>query len=267
VSGAPDPRGEGLGWPQARLGVHTHSLRALGEFDQALALLRAQRLSRVELWVGHADPRVPESGPAWREKLDAAGLRCDALGVVPFAGAPEEEAAFRLARDLGAGVITADFSLAAMPRVAAVVDAWAQAHGVAVAIHAHGAPHWLGNRAMLLDLLGRTSPAIGLCLDTFWAFDSREDAAALARAVGDRLLAVHLRDAVCLPDRSLLERPLGDGETGVRELLEVLRQRDFAGPVILESKDAPARVLPAAVERLRRGPQAFPRRDGAVQWG
>jgi sugar phosphate isomerase/epimerase len=63
-------------------------------------------------------------------------------------------------------------------------------------VHNHGGKHWLGSSEALSYLFGRSSPRIGLCLDTAWCFDSGEDPLQWTEKFADRLVTVHLKDFV-----------------------------------------------------------------------
>ena len=264
----PLPDGAWARWLNtAKLGGHSQAFRNFEGPRAALACLRASGLSRVELWTGHLQHDAPESWGRWKDLLDGEGFTCEAVGVFRFTGADGEQAVFEMMKAVGATVVTADYSLPHLPKVVTTVDAWAQASGLKVALHNNGAPHWLGNRAMLSHLIRNSSPSVGLCLDTFWALDSRENGLDWIREIGDRLFAVHLRDGVCLPDRTLLEEEFGKGATDLRDVLEELCLRSFAGPVILESKEAPERQLPIAMSKLRLGPASLRASDEGFSLG
>lgn len=244
---------------RARLGAHTHAFRHLGKPEAVLDAVREAGFGRVELWTGHLAPAGTPEAEAWAQALRAAGIAVDAAGIHLFTGGPEDRLLLEAARAAGAGVVTADLSLPRFPAVLAEVDAMARDLGLRVALHNHGAPHWLGNRAMLAHALGRCSEAVGLCLDVFWFLDSREDVRRILRELGPRVHSVHLHDGISLPDRTMIPRHLGEGEADLHAVVSWLRDQAFEGPVVFEAKDAPERMLPLALERFRRGPAAFQR--------
>lgn len=107
---------------------------------------------------------------------------------------------------------------------------------------------------MLGRFLTDAPPEFGLCLDTAWALDSREDPSTMIRDFAPRLRAVHLKDFAFDRGRQPREVLPGDGGLRLREILHALRDAAFAGGLVIETEapdlspaDARARWV-AAVE-------------------
>ena len=164
------------------------------------------------------------------------GLRPVGLGIARLGDASGDARWFDTARAIGAAYLTADFDVSAFPARIEATAALARAAGVAIAIHNHGAPHWLGNARMLGRFLTDAPPEFGLCLDTAWALDSREDPAAMIRTFAPRLRAVHLKDFAFDRGRTPREVLPGDGGLRLRELLSALREAAFAGELVIETE-------------------------------
>ena len=164
---------------------------------------------------------------------------------------------FETARLIGATYMSADFDADAFPAGIEATAALARAAGVVIAIHNHGAPHWLGNTRMLTRFLGAAPPEFGLCLDTGWALDSREDPAAMIRAFAQRLRAVHLKDFAFDRGRTAREVLPGDGGLRLRELAQALRETAFAGELVIETESSglsPAEARTRWIAAVEAGP-------------
>lgn len=113
-------------------------------------------------------------------------------------------------------------------------------HGITLAYHNHSSELTPNEDGILaLDwLVEHTSIAIEL--DTFWAYNAGVDPIAKMEALGDRLVAVHLKDGV----RGGEGNPLGQGQAPVKAV------RDYALahhlPIVVESEsltpDGPTEV-------------------------
>lgn len=143
---------------------------------------------------------------------------------------------FETARSIGAAYLSADFDAAAFPARVEATAAFARAAGVVIALHNHGAPHWLGNTRMLNRFYADAPAEYMLCLDTAWALDSREDPVDMVRTFAPRLRAVHLKDFVFDRGRTAREVLPGDGELRLRELAQALRESAFAGELVIETE-------------------------------
>ena len=204
---------------------------------------------RVELWSRHL-----ERWPDLPVRMGDCGLRPVGLGIARLGDPSGDARWFDTARAIGAAYLTADFDASAFPAQVEDTAALARAAGIAIAIHNHGAPHWLGNVRMLTRFLADAPPEFGLCLDTAWALDSREDPAAMIRTFAPRLRAVHLKDFAFDCGRNPREVLPGDGGLRLREIQQALREAAFAGELVIETEapdlspaDARARWV-AAVE-------------------
>lgn len=141
------------------------------------------------------------------------------------------------------------------------IDDLAAAHGLTQVTH----PHW-GTLVEQRDDVWRVLEGsdVSLCLDTGHLVLGGTDPAELARAGGDRIAHVHLKDvqegvAVRLRDgeigtveavQSELFRPLGAGDAPVTETVAALEEAGYSGWYVLEQDCA----LPSADIPDGRGP-------------
>ncbi|MFI5356910.1 MAG: sugar phosphate isomerase/epimerase family protein, partial [Opitutales bacterium] len=118
-------------------------------------------------------------------------------------------------------------------------------------IHNHGGRHWLGNAQMLESVFARTSPRIGLCLDTAWALDAHEDPVALAEKFADRLYGVHLKDFVFDRAGKPADTILGQGNLDLPKFLKLLGGNERTQSVIIEYEGDIENPVPALSECVR----------------
>jgi len=117
-------------------------------------------------------------------------------------------------------------------------------------------PHpFLHSLAGLLELLDTLAASeIGVLLDSFHWYCAQESASAI-RSLGDRLVAVHVNDALSgriIDEQLATERDL-PGSTGViplREFMEALQGAGYKGPVVAEPMNAALNRL-SPDEKLR----------------
>jgi sugar phosphate isomerase/epimerase len=114
-----------------------------------------------------------------------------------------------------------------------------------VGIHNHGGPHWLGCARTLQWVFDQTSERIGLCLDTAWALDSREDPVAMAERFGSRLHGVHIKDFVFDRARQPEDVIVGTGNLDLPGLLKTMDAVGFSGAVVLEYEGDVENPVPA----------------------
>ncbi|MDD5697982.1 MAG: TIM barrel protein [Victivallaceae bacterium] len=122
-----------------------------------------------------------------------AGIKISSFGVNRFTG--DEKAArqvFDFAKAAGFSAISADLAEGGL----AVAEKLCEEYGKKIAIHNHGRKHELGSVRALESLFSKSSPNIGLCLDTAWMLDSGEDPVAIAEKFKDRLYGLHLKDFI-----------------------------------------------------------------------
>lgn len=229
--------------------MQTVSFRNAASPDELCRSVIAAGFDRVELWSRHL-----ERWPDLPARMAGCGLRLIGLGITRLGDPSGDTRWFDTARDIGASYLSADFDAAAFPTRIEATAALARDAGVAIAIHNHGAPHWLGNARMLTRFFADAPSEFGLCLDTAWALDSREDPIAMIRTFAPRLRAVHLKDFTFDRGRNPHEVLPGDGGLRLREILLALREAACAGELVIETEapdvspaDARARWV-AAVE-------------------
>ncbi len=117
--------------------------------------------------------------------------------------------------------------------VAAELTAAAEAaavHGIAVGYHNHGfeLSSSVDGQPALLVLAELTDPRVVFELDAYWAAVGGVDAAEIATALGDRLIAIHVKDG---DPSGTVEQQVPAGH-GTVPLAEVLAAAPHARPVV-----------------------------------
>ena len=198
-------------------------------------LVRACGLSKIELSHGHGHFDNADGFADVIATYEDAGVDIVCMGQQTFRGdVSTERKWFDFITQAGAGTITSNFTVDSVPESFHKAEALAELYDVRLALHNHGGRHWLGSVDMLRQVFRTTGKRIGLCLDTAWAIDSREDPIAMAREFADRLYGVHLKDFVYDRARNPEDVIIGEGNLRLREFLKVLEDVGFNGTFVLE---------------------------------
>jgi sugar phosphate isomerase/epimerase len=200
------------------------------------------------------DPAVREALRTWRLEVDLAKFRevkaqFDAAGRILFSynlsfndawTDAEIERGMLMTKALGTRIITASSPLSVMPRVAPL----AEKHDVIVAMHNHQEGPEEFEKGMAL------SKNIWVNLDVGHFFAMGHDPLAYLRANHKRITNIHVKDRKSNRGR---EVPFGEGETPLREVLALVRDRKYDMPVCLEyvGPDGPAVELKRCLDYCR----------------
>lgn len=169
-------------------------------------------------------------GPALGPALAAAGLSAPTAHQ-SFVDAPDQDAVFAAAADIGVRTIV-DPMVArdrwttpdGVRSVAAALDGAADraaGHGLAVGYHNHAQELEISHAGTTaLELLAaELDPRVRLEVDTYWAAVGGADPVALLRRLGDRVVAVHLKDGPATAD-TRDQVAVGHGSLPIREIVE-----------------------------------------------
>ena len=155
---------------------------------------------------------------------------------------------------------------AAWPAFCARLDAVAhhlRGRGVRLAFHHHMGTV-IQTEAEIDRLMASTGPDVGLLLDTGHLVFAGGDPVAVARRHGARIVHVHCKDVraailadVLRADRSFLRAVLdgvftvpGDGSIAFASVLGELRRAGYAGWLVVEAEQDPAKAHPLTYARL-----------------
>ena len=228
------------------LGIQSFVLRHFKTKEELAVKVKETGLNRIELFGGHFDRDNPSSLTKVAEYLGSQGITVTGVGTERLT---DDESQSRNVFDLGkaAGVSTLviDFPIAGVPGCFPVAEKLAEEYGFNLAIHIHGGHHWLSNAPALDWIFGQTGPRVGLCLDTGWAIDGKQDPVALAEKYGDRLYGVHFKDFIYDRVRKPVDVIIGDGLLDLPAFLSALKDLDYSGPVSFEYEGEPENPVPA----------------------
>jgi sugar phosphate isomerase/epimerase len=94
-------------------------------------------------------------------------------------------------------------------------------HGVTIGYHnhAHELESVLDGRTSLEVLVDSLSPEVALEVDTYWAAVGGQDPVALLRRLGDRVVAIHVKDGAATPEPKD-QTAVGAGTLPIRDIVE-----------------------------------------------
>ncbi len=238
------------------LGVQSYCFRGFKENSKVCELVKEIGVNAIELCGVHLDFTDESQFDAAISAYQDNGVKIVSIGVQGFSGdAAVEEKNFEFTRRAGAKFMAVDFNPATWQAATASAQAMAERYDVKLGIHNHGGPHWLGNRAMLRQLFAESGPRIGLCLDTAWAIDAREDPVTMVEEFSDRLFGLHIKDLIFDRARTPEDVVVGTGNMDLPKLQAALKKIDFAGYAVLEYEgdvDNPVPALSECVAAVRR---------------
>ncbi|NQT91653.1 MAG: sugar phosphate isomerase/epimerase [Lentisphaerae bacterium] len=230
------------------LAIQTFTFRGIAEHADVIAATKACGVNKLEMCDCHLSPSAETD---WRPAYDlykSAGIAFASHGVVGI-GADEEAArkTFEYAREIGVTSLSADFSEGGLE----VAEKLCAEFNIRIGIHNHGREHALGSVAQLDDLFGRTSPNVGLWLDTGWMLDSGEDPAKVADHFRERLYGLHVKDFVFDADGKPEDVIAGTGDLDLASILGYLVSIDFQGPVAIEYEGDEHNPVPAVTQSVQ----------------
>ncbi len=227
------------------MGFQSYSLRHFVAAEDFLGQAKRLNLPFLELWRGHLPEDAGEDEIVrFRDRLREAGITVNAFGVERFTDEHEKnEAIFRLARNLGVGVLSANPSKKAFDSLEKLVDQY----DIRIAIHNHGPederwrrPEWI------MEAVDGLDPRIGACADVGHFIRAGVDPVAALELLGSRVLGVHLKDI----DADEHDVVLGQGRLDVVKTFETFQSLGFLGPVSLEFEGDKEDPVPAMLRCL-----------------
>ena len=236
-----------------RLGVQTYSFRDLPRtpgaqgdaVDTIIAAMTACGLTECELWAPQVEPQFParddlrrwrvetplEHFHAIKRKFDAAGIKIYAYNYSPNRSFTDEEIdrGFAMAGALGADIITASTTLDVAPRI----KPFAERHKMVVSMHGHSNvkdPNEFATPESFAAAM-RMSPYFKVNLDIGHFTAANFDALAYIREHHAAITNLHLKDRKKNQGDNV---PWGEGETPIRETLQLLETTKWPIPAYIE---------------------------------
>ncbi len=236
-------------------GVQSYCFRNFKDNAKTAALVKECGLSKIEMCGVHVDFSDESTfGDVIKIYADA-GVDIVSIGVSDIADNEESERKhFEFLKMAGARFMSVTFDINTVPGCFRTAEKLADEYDMLLAIHNHGGRHWLGPAETLAWVFDNTSDRIGLCLDTAWALDSREDPVAMAEKFADRLYGVHLKDFTVDRARKPKDVVVGEGNLDLKKLVHVMGKAGFNGYSVLEYEgdvENPVPAMKKCVEALR----------------
>jgi len=104
--------------------------------------------------------------------------------------------------------------------------------------------------AQIEAFFAKTSKAFGLCLDTAWFLDAKEDPVAAVDKFADRLYGVHLKDFTFNVEGKHKDVIIGHGGLDLPLFMKKLQDIEFDGYLSLEYEGNPEAPLPDVIKCL-----------------
>ncbi len=237
------------------LGIQSFCFRGFKQHHEVIEKLKACGVSTIELCAAHVDFTDSSQFDSIINEYVDAGAHIPSIGVQTFRNNESEERLyFEFAKKAGAKFISASFDINTVPESIRTAEKLSDEYDIPLAIHNHGGKHWLGSTEMLRRVFADTSKRIGLCLDTAWALDSREDPIHMVKTFSDRLYGVHIKDFIFNKNREPEDVVVGTGNLNLKMLSDTMEDAGFSGYAVIEYEgdvDNPVPALTECVHKVR----------------
>lgn len=240
------------------LGAQTFSFRDMS-LDDALRAMADIGITSCELWTGTLEPlaikeqymkgewdtpKTREMQSRWRKsvtadelsrvraKFDRAGIDIHALNysIRDHFTDDEIDLGFRWARALGSKVMTSSSNVSTAKRI----DPFARKHRMMIGMHNHSElidPNEFATPDSFMRATKGTSKYIAFNLDIGHFVAAGFDPVAFIKQHHDRIVAFHIKDRKRDQGANV---PFGQGDTPIREVLTLLRERRSQVPANIE---------------------------------
>jgi sugar phosphate isomerase/epimerase len=191
----------------------------------------------------------PEAWAKMKDALDEHSVRCVAYGVQRFdSDLGKSRKVFEWAKRVGIQSFGAVPSSDAFDGLETLVEEYE----INVAIHNHGPnDQHFGKISQVAEAVKGRHPRIGACTDLGHFWRAGEDPVKALEILGDRVLAVHLKDQVSETEQAVV----GEGKMDILAILKTLKKINYKGPLTLEYEANPENPLPgmaASLENIRK---------------
>ena len=241
---------------KAELGVQSYCFRGFKTNPEVIRELKRCGVNAIELCGVHADFKDPTKFAEVIKTYRKAGVKILSIGVQGIAGdAKVEENYFRFAKQAGAKFMSVSFRMGELPKCLKVGDRLAAKYKIKLAIHNHGGYDWLGNMTALDYVFKRTSPRVGLCLDTAWAMQAGIDPIKMVEKFGPRLTGVHIKDFTFDTNGKVKDVVAGTGNLDLKALFKAMDKAKFKGFIVSEYEgdvENPTPAITKCIQRIRK---------------
>jgi len=226
-------------------GVQSFTYREF-DLDALPGELRDTPVTAIELCDVHLVPDAPEEAvTATVESFADAGIDVCGYGVVDLGPDTPLDPLFAFADRLGVEYLSVDFPPSEDALALELID-HAETWGVDLAIHNHGPEATYATVEDVLAVLEEyDDDRLGACVDTGHFLRADQSVEDVIPALGDRVLALHLKDF----DDEGTEVVPGAGRVDLDELAALLdAHSEFDRPLVVEYEADPENPTPAVVE-------------------
>jgi inosose dehydratase len=234
------------------LGIQSWCFRGFKSHEGVIKALKDCGVSRLELSGAHYDPAKETNHREIIDLYKKGGITISAYGVCLMStDEARSRAYFEFAKAAGNKVLNVAFGEGGRE----MADRLAKEYGIKAALHNHGRKDEDGPVWRIEEHFAKSSPNIGLCLDTAWMMDSGEDPIAIAKKFRDRIYAVHVKDFVFERNGKPEDVVVGEGNLDLKALLAFLVDINFGGVFTLEFEgdiNDPVPATTKCVEAVRR---------------
>ena len=236
------------------LGIQSYCFRGFSSNDDVISHLKSCGVTATELCPAHVNFADSSACAEVINTYNENGIRIVSTGVLTLQGEEKNNRKwFEFAKLAGPAHISVNFRPSSCPASWEVAEGLAEEYDLHLGIHNHGGRHWLGSCEMLDHVFASTGDRIGLCLDTAWALDAREDPIAMAERYADRLYGVHIKDFVFDRAREPEDVIVGQGNLDLPRLAELIESNENVKMVVLEYEgdvDNPVPALTKCVQAV-----------------
>ena len=187
---------------------------------------------------------TPQTWKVVRKQFDDAGIDVRILWYsLGFQGTPtsdeEIDYAFRMAKGLGVKVMSGSSTIPIAPRIARAAEKYKMLWGGHTQDNVNDPDQFVSPEAY--DRLLALSPNFRICLDIGYFTACGHDALAFVTQHHDRISDIHLKDKKraaslggAVTNNALNNYPWGQGDTPIREVLQLLKKNKYDIPVQIE---------------------------------
>lgn len=228
------------------LGVQSYCFRNFKNNDEVAGMVKDIGLAAIEVCAVHADFKNPSMFQGVIDSYKKKGVSILTTGVNGISGnEAEDRKMFDFLKMCGAKYMSVNFGLDNLDQALASAEKLSEEYNVRLGIHIHGGKHWLSNTPALKWLFKKTSPRVGLNLDTAWALDAGEDPIKMMQEFKARLYILHLKDFTFDRARKHTDVVVGTGNIDLTAVNKTLTEINFNGVAIIEYEGDAANPVPA----------------------
>lgn len=232
------------------IAIQSWCYRHFKDLPSFFTQLKATGVTATELCGVHADFNNPAKYAETVGAFKAAGVQIVCIGVERMTGEVDmDRPKFEFCKAAGIKHMSITFA----PEVffegkLKHVEALADEYNLKLSIHNHGGYDWLGSEGILRYIFSKTSPRIGLHIDSAWALDAKQNPVKWVQEFGPRVYGVHVKDFVFDRARNSTDVIIGTGNLDLPAFMAALKAAKFSGPLVIEYEGDEKNPVPALSE-------------------